>query len=808
MALKTEYLIGKITDTTWTGVYGNRPIDQEEFERLGEVYGVMRFSTDVEDFAIDTFAKVIIKSFEQAYFEDLKDYKSTLERLEESCWKMKAKMDMLLSREKELAEVGIDLEMALLVFKDKYLYAVVIGESKIFISREDNLVDITEGLIDTTKTGFIKSASLEILQEDKFALLTSKINSNFDEIENSINNLDISLLDNELNEGSSMMFIANESLEWNKNKEVEEIVSEEFVNQELEENIAQNHDFIEQDEELVEEDENFEQVLDEGLSQEKSEELEEDFDDEYEEEGEKIGFAERLSSVKDSLLSRFNKKDTAEIDEEDNTYEDEEQEEKGGIFNKVKSIVLGAYNGVRNHFKDNQTTYVHAINKVLENVKKLFREIKRQFDIHVLGKQLDRQRRAKRNIKRNRIIFAVVVFVVAIFLYNSFQGAQRNRREKKATEEVEVAVQTYESSLNQLKSQVSINQFSDAQTKNGIAASLNKLQADLNKEKTNITNNKDVRQKDIFGQRINTALMQIQSQQDLLMLFEEIDNPTIIADVASTYQSADVTDMVMSGNYILLADKARDVIYRVRNDASGSIEEFISSVTEPYLLTKNVAGEVIFYDNDRTAVAGKFNVEDASSVTRFTNMTPPSVGNVKSVAVYSGNDALYELRPQNNYVFRRDKVADGYATGGMPFQPTSASTWRVDDTFGRAIDIATPYEIYVLVTGLGLRRHSAGGENTLEANTYLNLLDDDREAIKSATAFDATFKYVAVGDSVNKRILFFEIIDNDQKSLRFIKQIGYRGNAGYLGNIKSITVNDETKTAYVLDGNRVLRVNF
>ncbi|MCA9381328.1 hypothetical protein KC678_03620, partial [Candidatus Dojkabacteria bacterium] len=116
-----------------------------------------------------------------------------------------------------------------------------------------------------------------------------------------------------------------------------------------------------------------------------------------------------------------------------------------------------------------------------------------------------------------------------------------------------------------------------------------------------------------------------------------------------------------------------------------------------------------------------------------------------------------------------------------------------------------PYEIYVLAQDLGVRRYLSGGPNTLERQTYINLLDSDFTAMQKATALDVTTNYMAVGDSINKRVLLFQVQDNEQKNLLFTKQYIYEGSDSEIfTDIKEIKIVDGY--GYVLDGNRIIRL--
>ncbi len=852
MNRKTDYVVGKKTDTTWAGVYGYKPTDPADYKRLGEMFSVFRFETSIEEFAIDKFAKIVIESLQNSYFEELKDYKSSLERLEESCWKMKSKMDLLLSREEEVSNVGIDIEMAIVVFKDNYLYVVTIGESKVFINREENFVDITDGLADRKNTGFLRSASLEVDKNDRFALATSKASTNLLNLEDALKKLDKEkLIESGKQDGVSFMMIADEESDWavapkkepNKTETKEEDSETEESNLEIyeekpippstiyEEKVNKDiHSDEEQFEEVedVDQEEDLDDQIDEDFDE--SEELEEnDNEEDLEEEPSKIQkLKERslgiLGSVKDRVSNlRKKDKDFEEDDEYEEEYLDEEddrsfserkekqeEEEKISKIAMLASIVFGFFgsiiNAVKNHFKDNKKTYAHIINTIYSRIASFVGAIKNIFQKEILGQNLDRRSLNKRRVKRNRYLFIIGIAVIFIGGNTVISNGRNREKIQDAVQSVETKIEDFDARVQGISTEVINLQYSAGQEKDALSEEIISLRENILIEIDNLEENKLIEEKSGYFETLRSLSSQLSSQADELMLVESFIEPQIVADLSRQFDDSQLSDLEYSEGSLFAADEGRDVIYKLGTNINSEVSIHITEVLEPYILVRSVNGGIIVYDKSDDAVIGRFNPNDKESLARYSNLIPPSVGGPTEAAIYDGNDALYEIHQVHQQIFKRDKTANGYVNGGATFQSQNPPNWKQDPELSNAVDIEVPYEIYVLTENLGIRRYLAGGANTLGREVYINLLDSDYLALQGATALDVNLKYMAVGDSVNRRVMLFEVQDNEQKNIRFIKQFQYRGDDdSFFRDINEIVIVNES--LFVLDGNKIVRLD-
>lgn len=878
MELRANFIVGKNTDTLWSGVYGYKPDNNDDLRKLGEMFAVFRFETEFEDFAIDKFAKILVESLQNAYFEELKDYKSTLQRLEEACWKMKSKMELLLSREEEISNVGIDMEMAISVFKGNFLYVVTIGESKVFISRDENFVDITEGLTDARGQGFLRSASLETQEEDRFCLATDKASKNLLNIEDALLNLDkTKLIEKGTQEGTALMIIADEDLEWveeekfEENDEIEEVVglenqmAESEEDEILEKREAGDETFEDEDhssDEVYEDDndyresngiennsevdtQNFDIQEDEVDSDytdvndsEADSQVQEDdalyYESESEvelDEEEKVSVKERLLLMKERSVGALNglkskffvgeeefdadghedyeDQDDIEIKENTSRYSEMNNEEdgKGEVSNLAKIVIipLGIISSIKNHFKNNKKTYAHIINSIYSKIKGVFQMFKSIFDKEILGKNLDRRALNKRRVKRNRylLIISIVVIIVGIFYVNN--SNQNREAIENAIESVETQLQKYTDEFNSVQTEVLNAQYAPEGDKNDLVNRILLLENNVDSALDEIDSNELIENKTEYIAKYQSISSELSVLSDDLLLIESFSDPQIVVDFSAQFSDAKISDLEYSEGSLFASDEGRDVIYKFGLSLSEDPLVHITDVTEPYILVRSIDGNIIVYDKDDNAVIGEFNPNDKESLQRFDNLIPPSVGGPTESAMFS-NGALYEIHQTNKQIFKREASGDGFVNGGATYQATNPPNWKTDPELGEAIDIEVPYEVYVLTKNLGIRRYLGGGSNTLDRNIFLNLLDSDYNSLQNATALDVTTKYMAVGDSQNQRVLLFEIMDNEQKNVRFIRQYVYNGeDDSTFSNITELIVADAQ--IFVLDGNKIVRLD-
>lgn len=315
------------------------------------------------------------------------------------------------------------------------------------------------------------------------------------------------------------------------------------------------------------------------------------------------------------------------------------------------------------------------------------------------------------------------------------------------------------------------------------------------------------RNKGLFVEQIDSQLATITRTEDKITGSVGFTQPQVIADLGKIYSEANLSDLVYTQGNLYASDKQRNTIYQIGTNLNSEATQFVSDLNSPYTMTVNVDGDIIFYDNDSSGSLGKVSVSDGQ-LTRYPSLSPAVIGSIAKAAIFSGNDALYELHQNHQQIFKREREGDTYSSGGAVYNTQNPPNWKTDPELGSAIDIDVPYEIYVLVRGKGLRRYLAGENNTITKETFINTTDNDYNALSAATAIDTDGKLLAVADPTNRRVMLFSIQDNDAKNLVYEKSFVYRGDdSSVFKNIKEVVVNEASNNIFVLDGTSIVRID-
>ncbi len=855
MKIKADFAIGKIKPNDWAGVYGVYGYDTDEdnlYVNYGEIFVVLRLSTKVDGVNLEMIAKFILRELQEKYYSKKNEESNLMIRLEEAAWSLRSKMETILDREEKLKEDGLDFELALTSIKNNILYAVVIGESRILIKREEKIIDITEALVDAEMTNFLKSGSLELQDTDRVALHTSKSSIFKNEINLALETLNKKDLEEKLlfESGAAILFLADENDVWQEEsitdyelREEEHTVATE--NSELE---TDNPEPTTQSSELSADDSN-----DELHEIEMDPEAETTFDEleGYHSQKEKIkgklsifksGALDKLSKIKnirkqesvtvpDLSADRHGGRQANYLPEEDPSLEqndshlttNDEQltthnpqltvpdgrqaahssQDEGSIFGDIKGLVMKIVSGIASawnktvvrHLKGNKKTYAHILNSIGSKIKSIFNGIKNLFFNQVVGNQGRKSYLNSDKIRRNRKIMIVSVILISVILFFSVRKAVDDKNERDKKNQSQTVLVSSQNRLDDLTKDVDDKKNQNPATKTVVLNELNSLESE---SKTN-------RAFGYFEGEWDKLITDINLQKDELLLVESVSQPQIVADIGKFFADSKLSDIEYSNGSLFVSDKTRNVIYKVGVSIGSTPEEFVSGLTNPYLLVKDQNGDIIFYDEDKTSSIGKISATQKGQMSRFNNLGATIVGSVTEVGLFDFNNALYEMHSNNQQIFKREPIADGYTTGGGLYVTSNPPNWKTDAEFSSALDIAVPSEIYVLMKGKGIKRYLAGGNNDLSYANFVNLFEDDFNSFKDATAFDVKEGFMAVADPVNKRVMIFENKDNN---MQFLKQFVYQGSEDTFQKIEEVVVDSANRKVYVLDGNSIIRLGF
>jgi len=810
MQYKFVYKVSQKNDQCWSGVSGvNSKSISDDILPPYEIYSVMKLYSEA-NINLEVLGKLLFNELESSFQNNSDKYEDFISRLEDSLWKLRAKLEDFISRDSELMEKGIDMEMGVVVVSLGVLYASIVGESKIFLYRNDKFVDISKGLIDINMMGFAKTGSLKLNEQDRIVILTGPalIQNDIEIFINFASELNLDILKQIKDEpGAAMIMIGSENLNWvdfsSLSNQGDTLKLEEVnLTEELSNKSAYNDTEIKH-----------------VLTNE---------DDTKDHSNLKFGDDKYYSELNDDRDVEY----TSNFDNSFKKIEEKNSTEKKSIFknqlSKIKSTI--------SKFSENKKTYAYLIRR-LSNififiVQRFFKFLNEEFGLSF------RKHSSKTNIninlqrgkhskyvdfrKRNRRFLYAGIALLFVYLFFSFQNADYNRR-------IQEKHDTFQNQITELK-QLFIQFEKDS-------FSINMNSPEFRSELVKKIDSASKRCRDIISQITQdvdyvkaqmgvSSLSSLNSiNSDFLKLrnralkLEEINssNVRLISDVSRQFSGANLTSLAFTiangQRLVYVTDEKNNNVYKISVDKVGNISKILldgnDSFKNPRLAVTASNGDIIIYDNNESASISRIFVNNNDKVQRFNVPVRDTIG-VVAADIFT-NGSIYELRPSpNSYIHRRLPSGNGFATGGANYVATNPPNWRTDLDFTSAIDISVPYEVYVLIKGQGIKRYLSGGDNSITLQSFINLLSEDLEYIKQASSIDVSQKYLAIADSLNKRIILFTVSEDSRKDLVFNKQFKYVGQENIFSNIKDIFINElnDGGEIYVLDDNRIILVNF
>lgn len=789
MNFRIEFRVQNNEDNAWSGIFGYKPVESDEID----FFSVIKLKANLDRENLEMIGKMLFEEIQVAFFDDGNPETNLVLRLESASLKMKSKMDLILSREDEVKNSGLDIEMAIGVIFQNYMYLGVIGESKIYISRSGEVTEIADVLEDGDMNNFLRSGSLALENDDRILMSTSSISKYEDKIENTLQDLSLSYFNDEVLSSYSLLVIADESLEWNK-------IPEENIR------VEENGDLLEDKEseliniDVLVEDSN----LDKKIAPPIIDKLKEKF-----------------TNIKNKVVQNIKSKKRGEnknepIQDEVKFSEiiEENQEEPAGKNSKLVLTTMKIKSGIgsvsskasmkwNSEYKDMTLSlrdkFISFLKVILEKLKILLDKLIQWFRREFIGSNDRRDRMVRgKTIGRNRKILIVVVVVLIVVLVIGINQAENNRREQEKISGAEKAVTQLESRFTTLNNKVPQVQSGNSESKVSLINDFSKLVSD-------IENQKKVQ---LFQDELESLNSRIQQSRDNLLGIESFTQPAILSDVGKQFADANLSDMVYLNGSLFVSDSARNVVYKINpSNLDTKAEVYLTGLIQPYLLTPDGNGNIVFYDNDTTSAIGRFGTTQPN-LTRFGQLSLSNIGKPVEVAIFDNNKALYELKSTNRQIFKRDKIGETYINGGASISTDQNTNWRTDQDYGNGIDISVPFEAYVLISGQGVKRYLSRGENNLTFESFNNLLRTDYDSMQKASSFDVTLKYMAISDPINRRVMILQIQDDVNKTISFIKQFVYRGEENIFKDLREVVINESDRAIFVLDGSKIIRLQF
>ncbi|BCX13785.1 MAG: hypothetical protein KatS3mg085_317 [Candidatus Dojkabacteria bacterium] len=788
MDIKAEFIVGKQTPRQWSGVYGYVPEEKSVLETRGSLCVVISLKSENDSVVLEHVASFSLDELQRYIYEE--DFNNSyLEHLEEAMFAMKNRLLTVVDKEESLKD-GVDFEMAVGIYFNDYAYFASVGEAGIYLLRNENLVCVSDALIDSSMQGFFRTGSLMIEPLDTFLLCTSKFVNEGEEVVRKV------LKDKDLEKPTSD-FIHKPGIAGMLVADIE--VMKNFAS-ESEDESKERVDVIDAKEiELEKAEEHSKDQLLKTFENTDSDEIK-DESDVNEKINQTIENDDLDDGVENKKVSDLNQLTTFQ------EYFENLRNKLKGLFGKIlpglKNLNSIFKSKVVKHFKDNKKTYAQFLKSIYTNLITFGSKVADLFKREVLGVGYQDRRnafdRAKR-IRRNRRIFAGALVILIIFTYFFISRTIQNNKIQAERREIEARYQVLQSEVESLKSEALATKNQDVDKKVLVLNEIDKLTKEV----------EDATPEDYMSDAFSSLNEALSEVRDDLLLIDRIREPQVIADFGAVFEDVDLRDIAYSNGGIFVSDYLRNVVYKLSTNLSSEPVEHISNLVKPEFLVTSSSGDLIVYDNDEISGIARFSPNESNSLSRFSGLLARrDIGSVAEVGLYLNTDGLYELKTSNEQIYKREKSGDTYLGGGALFVSSNPPNWKNDPELSRAIDIAVPFEIYVLIDGGGIRRYLGGGDNTLVYESFVNLLRSDFESFKNASSIDVSSQFMAVSDPQNRRVMIFQISDTPEKFLTLVTQFVYDGTEDYFNNLQEVVINEIDRQVYVLDGEKVIRLDF
>lgn len=851
MEINTDYKVSNPTPKSWSSVYGNRPDNNGELKKYGELFAVISLRSEI-DFDLARVGGLLLDNLQNTYF-DPEVSEVNINHFEYSLNTLRKFIDEILVREPELAQYGLDMEMSVVGLRGEIMYAAVVGESKVFIQREGQLVDISESLIDPESDGFLRSGSLFVQEQDRLLMLTSQVAANYSTktIKSALDSLsmrEFGDLDGAvLGIGIGVKAKPQPAL---IQQEIVEEVPAELTSEEKEEVLEEIEDeIVEKIEEGIEEqggpmailaEENKETELPQATMQEGDEqntrtpnsklqtqdgEEDEEWDEEYEDEemvSTAAGQNPKLDKLKMHLGAAAAKTKVhaataatflgglaaaakAKLSKAQNPFsmqqEEYEEDEEEVLMPQDSGDSEEDYAPVASSSRmtgltSNLRTGVSAARQIpLRRIASQTGTNLRRGFIFVdnLVTKLSGKSNNIRGVKQNNTRFwmAVAAVCLVLILFGGY-SLVNNARRQNAIADLKRELGTYTTRWESLKVNVDAAVINNAaiSDKQSLSRDLLKLISDLEKVKKSEYASLDIQS------TADTTLAEVSEKQDYLFGVQSFTQPAIISDFAAYFPNTNLRAVAVSAGQLYVLDKARGVVYRVAPTLQAEPGEFISGLTSPYLMSLDQNKDLVVIDDNADSVVATVEI-NTKNVRRHPGLSKTRIGTLAAMYVWAFNKAMYSVAPAKQSLVKQDLISTNFQL------PNDASPWRLDGDLVNATDLYVDGSVYALIKGKGLIRYFGGQPATVE---LAGLTAEDTSALNQANTFHFTNDSLFMADPLGRRIFKFKLRTDSNVVFDYVNQYKFKGEGDTFKNITDITLDDQGKL-YILDGTKLLRLD-
>lgn len=754
----------------WQSVIITPTASYLEYPYKGRLYGVLSLSNPQKRVDCVSIGELLQDALLDAFYETNED--NIIDLLEETIRKTKERLLEIMSQSKVIGNEIVDMELTLVSVRDNVFYIASFGNTDIELYNKNKKINLRDFLKDTSGRNGVEVMSGILKKDDRILLsISNSLTRIIDaKLRDHIFNFDLTNLIPHLREGlhSCVLLLGYEVFAPTITKKEEVVPHFEEVQQE---NITFNESI---EHENVEENSHMKERLEEIPEIAKESE----------------GIVEKpRASVRRHEFSQSLESDKGEVEETDEVFNSvpltdvekyvEEVSNKPkvdpkAILSKISLILGNIKSKIFN--KENQSTFIYLIQKLLSGIKNLF--MKLFLLIKSLFSRSARRRvspiflKSSRSSKTKLIIIGVAILALLLALFFGVRQISANNEEKKKLETANALVEEAKTLSTQAQTNALLNKD---KARSLITESNTKADAALKVSST-----------------VSEAIKPIKATNEATLLdidkIVQLNDSTIFSDIYFKFPSFKPQSMGLSSDRIYIAEKTGTILESLKSNMDftklpiedGKLSSISATTVDGTNLVIMDPKEGLFSYSSKT-----------KSLSKLTGLSDVVVGQVSSMvsATVAKQGYIYTLRSDTGAVTRLPKLSDSYA------QPETRFT---DDRLIEGLDIEVDGKVWA-VTKENIYRFVNNKEESFSLDKA-----GLPKPISSFNEIAISSKYLFIADNTNKRVVIVtKGGSNNASKIEYVASLSYKGVLGEFNDIIDMKLDNDV--LYILDSKRVYK---
>lgn len=751
----------------WQSVIITPTASYLEYPYKGRLYGVLSLSNPQKRVDCVSIGELLQDALFDAFYETNED--SIIDLLEETIRKTKERLLEIMSQSKVIGNEVVDMELTLVSVRDNVFYIASFGNTDIELFNKSKKINLRDFLKDTSGRNGVEVMSGILKKDDRilFSISNSLTRIIDAKLRDHIFNFDLTNLIPHLREGlhSCVLLLGYEVFAPSITKKEEVIPHFEDIQ---EENITFNesveHENVEENSHMKEELEEIPEIAKET----------EEF---VEKPRASVRRQEFIESNKEEEVPEddvFNSTPLSEEEKYANEVERKSKIDPKAILSKVILVLGNIKSKIFN--KENQSTFMYLIQKLLSGIKNLF--MKLILLIKSLFSRSARRRvspiflKSSRSSKTKFIVIGVAILALLLALFFGIRQISATNEEKKKVETANAMVEEAKTLSTQAQTNALLNKD---KARSLITESNTKADAALKLSST-----------------VSEAIKPIKATNEATLLdidkIIQLNDSTIFSDVVFKYPSFKPESLSLSSDRVYVAEKTGTVLESLKTNIDftklpiedGKLSSIGATTVDGTNLIIMDPKEGLFSYSSKT-----------KALSKLTGLSDVVVGQVSSMVTttISKQSYIYALRADTGAVTRLPKLGDSYA------QPETRFT---DDRLVEGLDIEVDGKVWA-VTKENIYRFVNNKEEAFSL--------DKAGLPKPITSFNEiaiNSKYLFIADNVNKRIVIVtKGASNNASKIEYVASLSYKGVLGEFNDIIDMKLDNDV--LYILDSKRVYK---